>query len=540
MIISGNIVDVVRKRIFKGQLIIQDGIIADVVETENAEDVYILPGLIDAHVHIESSMLTPVEFSRLAVQHGSVGSVSDPHEIANVLGTEGVDFMIGNGKETPFKFYFGAPSCVPATEFETSGSKIDTEEIFKLMSRNDIYYLSEMMNFHGVIFGDEEVIKKIAAAKKNNKPVDGHAPGVTGEDLRKYINTGISTDHECTNIKEAEEKIKNGMKIQIREGSAAKNFNALYKLIDKYPDNVMLCSDDLHPDDLVKGHMNKLVRKGIKKELDFFNIIRAATLNPVKHYNINAGLLQKNDPADFIIVDDPLEFNVLETYIDGNTVYNNGKVLILPSVTLPLNKFFCKPVDSGELEIKVQGGKINVIRAFDGELFTKKEIVNANTKDGLVVPDLQNDILKIVVKNRYENTKPVAAFIKGFGLREGAIAGSIAHDSHNIIAVGTNDSDICSAINNIIDNKGGIAVCTEKNIYDLQLNIGGIMSGDDGFMVAGKYEFLNNKAKELGSCLDAPFMTLSFMALLVIPELKLGDKGLFDGNKFGFTSLFTE
>jgi len=540
MVISGNIVDVINKRIFKGQIRIENGIIVDITENDNTEDVYIIPGLIDSHVHIESSMLTPVEFSRLAIRHGTTGAVSDPHEIANVLGAEGIEFMISNGKQTPFRFYFGAPSCVPATTFETSGSKIGAEEIDKLLASDNIYYLSEMMNFPGVIFGDTEVQAKIRAAKHHNKPVDGHAPGVSGEDLIKYASAGITTDHECTGMEEAEEKIKCGMKIQIREGSAAKNFNSLYGLIDKYPDHVMLCTDDSHPDDLVNGHINSIIKTGIDKGVDLFNILRAATLNPARHYNLDNGLLQKNDPADIVIIDDPERFNVLKTFINGDLVFDNGNVLIEQAESIDLNNFSCNYIKNTEIEVRTEGEKINIIKAFDGELYTVKETVSANEKDGFIVPDTESDILKIVVKNRYVQSQSSVAFIKGFNLNKGAIAGSIAHDSHNIIAVGTNDKDICSAINKIIDNKGGIAVCTGNDIFDLQLNIGGIMTDEDGISVAEKYKLINNKAREMGSELHAPFMTLSFMALLVIPEIKLGDKGLFDGKDFRFISLFVE
>jgi len=535
----GNIVDVVGERIFKGIVIVRDSKIAAVREEENSENVYILPGLIDAHIHIESSMLIPSEFARLAVVHGTVGTVSDPHEIANVLGVKGVRFMIENGKKVPFKFYFGASSCVPATGFETAGGSLGLAELDELLQSDDILYLSEMMNFPGVVYGDEQVAQKLALAKKYGKPVDGHAPGLTGELAEKYVRAGISTDHECYTLEEAVEKIRYGMKILIREGSAAKNFEALSDLITEYPEMVMLCSDDKHPNDLVSGHINQLVKRAFSLGYDKMKVLRCATYNPVKHYRLDAGLLQQGDPADFILVDDLENFTILATYVNGRKVAENGKTLIPSVPVIPVNQFHAKPVKTEDIVVRPGGKRIRVMKAIDGQLVTEELIVDARIENNEVKTDLEHDVLKIVVMNRYFPAPPAVGFVKGFGLRSGAIASCVAHDSHNIIAVGTDDESIVAAINAIVSSQGGISVASGDEVLVLPLPVAGIMSDEDGYKVAGLYKNLNEQVKKkLKTTLKAPFMTLSFMALLVIPDLKLSDKGLFNGKKFSFTGLF--
>lgn len=538
--VSGNIVDVVTGRVFPGTIEISKGKISSVTEDNKKYTQYIIPGLVDAHVHIESSMLVPSEFARLAVAHGTVATVSDPHEIANVLGINGVTYMIQNGKTVPFKFYFGAPPCVPATSFETAGATIDAKGIEQLLKDKDIKYMSEMMNFPGVIYNEPEVMKKIALAKKYNKPIDGHAPGLTGTDLVKYVNAGISTDHETYDMDNAVEKIKLGMMIIIREGSAAKNFDALSPLIEKYPGSVMLCSDDKHLNDLVDGHMDQLVKKALGLGYDKMNVLRAVTLNPVRHYGLNVGLLQKNDPADVVIIDDLKDFNVLGTYINGKLVASNGKSLIKHVNAKVVNNFHTNAKKAKDFSVKKDGKLMNVIVASDGQLITKKIKVEPKGIGGFVVSDPEKDILKFTVVNRYRDAKPAVAFIKGFGLKEGAIATSVAHDSHNIVAVGVTDEDIAKAVNLVIKNKGGLAVVTKDTERSLPLPIAGLMSSDDGYKMAQNYLEIDRSAKGLGSKLTAPYMTLSFMALLVIPELKLSDKGLFDGTTFKFTKLFVE
>lgn len=540
-IITGNIIDVIGRESYFGDVIIEGGKISKIHKkgpTEKAK--YILPGLIDSHIHIESSMLTPGSFAKIAVRHGTVACVSDPHEIGNVLGKRGVEYMINDGNKVPLKFYFGAPSCVPATSFETSGETIGTKEVTDLLERKDIMYLSEMMNYTGVIYSDTDVLEKIEQAKKLNKPIDGHAPGIKGEDLKKYISAGISTDHECSTIEEAEEKIEAGMMIQIREGSAARNFEKLFTLIDKHPNKVMLCSDDLHPDDLFDGHVNSLIKKGLEKGLDFFNLLQAASVNPIRHYKLDGCLLRVGDPADLIIIDDPAKFNVLETWIGGLPVYMNGRVLFEYSSRGSLNKFEAKPIKAEDLRIVSESEKVRVIEAVDGELITHQQIRDIEIKNGeaLVVPD--KDIVKIVVLNRYVSKPPVMGFITGFGIKNGAIASSIAHDSHNVIAIGSSDKQIVEVINRIIKSKGGIAVNNGQKTEILKLELAGLMSNRDPEFVAQAYKDLNEKASRICTKMKAPFMTLAFMALLVIPELKIGDKGLFDVQQFKPVSLFIE
>jgi adenine deaminase len=536
--VSGKIIDIHKREIFPGRIIIKGGKIYSIEPIEICPDVYIMPGLIDSHVHIESSMITPGAFAVAAVSRGTIGVVSDPHEIANVMGIDGVNFMIEDAKTTPLKVWFGAPSCVPATSFETSGAVVDHKEIEKLLNRAEIKYLSEMMNFPGVIYGDAEVIKKIEAAHHYNKPIDGHAPGLSGDMLRKYVNAGISTDHECSTLNEALEKISLGMKILIREGSAARNLEALKDLFVLNPAMVMLCSDDLHPEMLMERHINLLVSKLVNEGYDLFDVLRSATINPVSHYNLDAGLLRIGDSADFIVVDSPEKMNVIQTWIDGELVYSDGKTLFSYKPGKDINNFRCSPISQEQIIVVNRAGEsIRVIEAMEGELLTH-EIIIKTGKSKFVEPDIKDDILKIVIKDRYKDSAPVIGFIKGFGLKSGAFASSVAHDSHNIIAVGTNDSDIVSAINEIVRLNGGLAVSDNGKISSFQLNIGGIMSTRSCAETAAAYQQLNSHVHDLGCKLKAPFMTLSFMALLVIPDLKIGDRGLFDIKQFKPVPLF--
>ena len=539
MKVSGQLVDIHNRDIYPAVIEIKEGHITTIERVDSASEFFILPGLIDAHIHIESSMITPGAFALTAVKHGTCGVVSDPHEIANVLGIEGVEFMIDDAKKVPLNFFFGAPSCVPATSFETNGASLNVIEIEKLLLKNDIKYLSEMMNFPGVIFGNREVMEKIECAKKFNKPVDGHAPGLTGEALKKYVAAGITTDHECSNIKEAEEKISLGMKILIREGSAARNLDSLKNLYKDYPEMVMLCSDDLHPDTLKKRHINKLIGKLIEEGYNMFEVIRSATINPNEHYGLNMGLLRKGDSADFILVDSLEKMNVHETWIKGNKVFSEGKVLFEYEIGSSVNKFNCQPLEEKDIKVRNEFSDIRVIAAVEGELLTG-ELHRSSGKAKIIEADIHNDTLKIVVKDRYKNSPPAIGFITGFRLKKGAFASSIAHDSHNIIAVGTNDSDIIAAINDIINLKGGLAVSSDGTVNSVQLNIGGIMTTRSCDEIAKDYEHLNQLVESLGCTMKSPFMTLSFMALLVIPDLKIGDRGLFDVRKFEPVSLFVE
>ncbi len=537
--IAGNIVDLQNEKIFKGRVYVENGFIKSIVPDDTVtEDQTLLPGLIDAHIHVESSMLIPSEFARLAVVHGTVATVSDPHEIANVLGIEGIKFMIRNGNKVPFKFYFGASACVPATPFETSGASLGEKELEQLLSMDEIKYLSEMMNFPGVIHRLPSEMKKIEIANKFHKPVDGHAPGVKGEDARKYASAGVSTDHECFTLEEALEKIRFGMKIQIREGSAAKNFEALIELMEDHADKVLFCSDDRHPNDLVAGHVNDLIKRAVAKGHAPLKVLKSVIINPIEHYKLDVGILREGDPADMIVVDNLENFDVKATYIQGQKVAESGRSLILPVEEETPNKFLAETISEADIRVDDRGKRIKVIESYDGELITGILEVSPKIVDGNVVSDVENDVLKMAVLNRYEKAKPAVAFIKNIGLKRGAFASSVAHDSHNIVAVGTSDEAITQAINAIVEAKGGVAVVNDGKVEILPLPVAGLMSNGDGFHVAARYEELDKMLHEMGASLRAPFMTLSFMALLVIPDLKLSDKGLFDGRTFSFTSLF--
>ena len=539
--ISGKIIDLFQRKIYTGEIEINSGIVTAIKETPTADDQYILPGFIDAHIHIESSMLTPAAFARMAVVHGTVATVSDPHEIANVNGIEGVQYMIDNSKLSPFKFFFGAPSCVPATSFETAGATLDPKAVDILLQNPDIWYLSEMMNYPGVLHNDAEVMAKIAAAKRIGKPVDGHAPGLMGIDAAAYAAAGITTDHECFTLNEALDKIAAGMHILIREGSAAKNYEALAELLKLHPEKVMFCSDDKHPDALLIGHINELVKRSIDRGYDLYDVLRAACINPVMHYKLPIGMLRINDPADFIVVNNLKDFSILQTCINGEIVAENGESILPIIPGAPINNFNTNKKDI--TEFKINAGSIQpmirVIEAIEGQLITNQLQFTAKIENGCLVSDTDRDILKIAVVNRYEKNAPIAvAFIKNFGLKYGAIASTVGHDCHNIIAVGADDESMCAAVNTLIDYKGGVAVAKNKNdVAGMPLPIAGLMSPDDGQSVADAYTKIDKMAKELGTPLHAPFMTLSFMALLVIPALKLSDKGLFDGSNFEFTTV---
>ena len=536
--IGGQIVDLVNSRVFSGVVVVENGKIAKIEEQPVGNTRYIMPGFVDAHVHIESSMLVPSEFARLAVCHGTVATVSDPHEIANVLGKEGVRYMIENGKKVPFKFFFGAPSCVPATAFETSGAILDSKDIEELMASPDIYYLSEVMNYPGVINGDPEMLRKISAAQRYGKPIDGHAPAVTGSDLQKYVGAGITTDHECFSLAGALEKISLGMKILIREGSAARNFDALIPLMAAHPDKLMFCSDDKHPDELDDGHIDELVRRAIELGYDVMDVLKAASLNAVRHYHLPVGLLQEGDDADFIVVDELRRPVARQTYIKGELVAENGIPNFKYFETATPNIFERPFLYDQDLIVPDLGKKIKVIECYNGQLITKCFTTEPKVENGGIVSDVERDILKMVVVNRYQPYTPAVAFIKGFGLKRGALASSVAHDSHNIVSVGATDRDILHAVNLLIEHTGGVTAYCGTEMVAVPLPVAGLMSNEDGYEVAQAYKNADALAKRLGSTLFAPFMTLAFMALLVIPELKLSDRGLFDVNSFGFTSIY--
>jgi adenine deaminase len=488
-------------------------------------------------VHVESSMLVPSEFARLATRHGTVATVSDPHEIANVLGLEGVRFMLENIRQVPFKMFFGAPSCVPATPFETAGAALGLAELETLLRGEGLLYLSEMMNFPGVLARDPTVMDKIALAQSLGLPVDGHAPGLTGEQARRYAEAGISTDHECASLEEAWDKLAAGMHILIREGSAARNFDTLHPLIRSHPDRVMFCSDDKHPDDLARGHIDRLAARAVAAGHDALDVLRCACLNPVLHYHLPVGLLRPGDSMDAAEVADLRDFRPLHTWVQGRLVAEGGRSLIDRGPVHPINRFHARKISPTDLEVPAGGARLRVIDVRDGELLTHEAQLPPRVVEGRIVPDPDRDVLLLVVLNRYREAPPAVAFVRGFGLRRGALASSVAHDSHNIVAVGADAEALCRAVNALADSGGGIALADSREVERLPLPVAGLMSSEDGDVVAARYAELTRLSGALGSPLRAPFMTLSFMALLVIPELKLSDRGLFDGRSFRFTGL---
>lgn len=536
--VRGNLVDVVEGRIFPAQVTISQGRIASIAPVAGDPGVYLTPGLVDSHVHVESSMLEPCEFARAALAHGTLGAVCDPHEIANVLGVEGVLFMLGRARSSPFRFSFGAPSCVPATPFETSGAALGADQVRSLLERDDITHLSEVMNYPGVVAGDVGLLEMMSAAKRLGKPIDGHAPGLSGQDLATYVSRGITTDHEVTSLGEAMEKISLGMRILVREGSAAKDFQALHRLIERHGPMCMFCSDDIHPDDLVRGHIDSLVRRAVRMGHDPVQVLRCASLNPVRHYRMDLGLLRLGDHADFLVVRDLQEFRVERAYLRGRLVAQGGAALVGRDRPEPVNRFKARRISSPDIEVPARGGRMLVIEAEDGSLVTGRAVVKPRVESGLVRSDPVGDVLKIVVVNRYRDQAPAVAFARGFGLASGAIASSVAHDSHNIVAVGVQDEDICAAVDAVMGGGGGIALAAGGRVEYLGLPVAGLMSDLDAQEVAGRYARLNDMAGSLGSPLASPFITLSFMALLVIPSLKLSDRGLFDSERFAFTSLW--
>jgi adenine deaminase len=538
--ISANIVDVIHGRIFPGTIYWKDGRIERIEPDEGKYDTFVTPGFVDAHVHIESSMLVPSEFARLASVHGTVATVSDPHEIANVLGIAGVRYMTTNALMTKMKFYFGAPSCVPATVFETAGASLGVAEVAELCADTRIKYLSEVMNFPGVINGDPGMLGKIEAAKRLGRRIDGHAPGLRGEAARKYFAAGVETDHECYSIEEAREKLSLGVKILIREGSAARNFEALWPLLNERPDACMFCTDDMHPDSLEQGHINRLLARAVALGIEPMNALRCGCVNPVQHYGLDVGLLRPGDPADFIELRDLHSFEVLNNWIDGQLIASHGKTNLKSWPYKPVNFFEATEKIPLDFVVKHKQGSVRVIDAVDGQLVTGESRWSPPSDLKLLEADIEQDVLKITVVERYGGNKLAVAFIHGFGLQRGAIASSVAHDCHNIVAVGTSDEQLCRAVNAVIRHRGGLAVVDGDSEHVLPLPVAGIMSDGEGHTVAHRYSEIDQLAKGLGSTLRAPFMTLSFMALLVIPSLKLSDRGLFDGTTFQFVDLFSQ
>jgi len=536
---TGTIVDIEHRRLFHGTITVQNSHITKIVEDGKTGGPYILPGFIDSHIHIESTMLPPRECSRIASIHGTVGLVADPHEIANVLGMHGMRYMIREAKKAAIGIFFAAPSCVPATPFETAGGEITTKNIETLCQNPSVVALGEMMNYHGVINHDPIVLAKIRSALLYGKPVDGHAPHVTGTNLTTYCHAGITTDHECETIAEAQEKLRHGMHILIREGSAAKNFDSLSPLFLTQKDHLMFASDDKHPDALQNGHINELVSAAVRRGYDLFRVLRAACITPINHYHLPIGTIQIGNPADFIVVKDLHSFHVLETWYHGRCVARNGTSLLPYKKSPTPNMWHPRNVTEQDFLLKPDKPCVRVIGVTDGSLITKNEHYPVQTKNGFLASDPKNNILFLTVINRYQKKKPAIAMVRGCGNLHGAIATSVAHDSHNIIAVGDSPKTLTRAINTVIRIHGGMAVVDEKKVRGfLPLPIAGLMSALSYQKTAHVYKTIETEAKKIGSTLASPFMTLSFLALLVIPELKLSDKGLFDGTTFSFTNLF--
>lgn len=539
--VRANLVDLFARDVFPATITLEGGRIASIARDAGpAPATFVLPGFVDAHVHVESSILPPAEVARLVLPHGTVAMVADPHEIANVLGEEGVAFMLASAAASPLRFRFGAPSCVPATPFETAGASLDAARVAHLLDDPAIGFLSEVMNWPGVLAADPEVLAKIAAARARGKRVDGHAPALRGDRARRYAAAGIETDHECTALEEAEEKIAAGMKIALREGSAAKNLEALLPLIDRHPDACFFCTDDCHPDDLLSGHIDVLARRAIAAGCDPMNVLAAACKNPVLHYGLDVGLLRPGDRADFIEVDGLSTLRILRTVIGGRIVAEAGRTALPHVPCATPNRFDAAPIEAESLRVPATGSKVRVIEARDRQLFTGESVVDAPVEEGNLAADPANDILKLAVVSRYEKAPPAVALIRGFGLKRGAIASSVAHDSHNVVACGTNDVDLANAVNAVIARRGGLSVAAGGEVNVLPLPIAGLMSDAEGPAVAAEYARLTAAARALGSPLGSPFMTLAFMALLVIPKLKLSDRGLFCGEELRFVPLFVE
>lgn len=545
--VEGNVVDVEGRRVFRGKVNVEGNKIVSIVAGEPAaitdKGPFILPGFIDSHVHIDDSLLAPYEFARGSVRGGTIAAVCDPHEIANVMGMQGIEYMVKQSKQSPYKFFYGAPACVPPSDFEMAGAELGPKELKELLASPDIHHMAEFMDFYGVIHDNPKTMEKIRITKEAGKPIDGHAPLLTGAELDKYIAAGISTDHECSIIEEAREKVKKGMKVIVREGSAAPDLRGIHQIIDEAPDMVMLCTDEWHPNDMLyKGHVDYIVRTAIELGCDVFNVLRAASINPVKHYKIPVGGLKEGDLADFIVVDSLKEMNVLQTYIEGTLVYDNKNVLIPPMTPAIVNNFqITDPVTPDDLAIFADSKVINVIEVFDKKLFTRKIVSNVTVSAvNNAIANPTEDILKLVAVNRYQKEKPVCGFVKGFGLQSGALAYSICHDSHNIVCVGVTDEDMAKAINIVIKNKGGGAISNGGKTTCLPLPIGGLMSDRELEEVGEKYEELQEVARQMGCKLANPFGTLSFIGVTSIPEIRITVRGIFDVDANKLIGVFAD
>jgi adenine deaminase len=525
MEIHGKLVDIHKRKIFPATVTVEKGVITAIERNSHRGELFILPGFVDAHIHIESSLLPPSEFARLAVRHGTVATVSDPHEIGNICGISGVEWMLDNALEVPFKFSFAAPSSLPA------------KEVQELLIRPDVALLGQIDKGWKVLEKDPELMEKIAYAQRVRKPIDGYAPRLFGEDVKGYLAAGITTDSSCTTLSEAREKRTLGLKILVVEGSASKNFETLLPLLGQDPEGCMLCSDHLHAKDLLRGHMNLIIKRALEKGFDLFEILRIATKNPIEHYKLDVGMLRVGDPADLILVEDLTSLRVLETYIDGACVFKEETLMPKIEVT-KINRFNARMTKPEDFAIQPQEGELNVIELADNQMLTKCSSFIPKIEGGLVTTDVARDLLKIALVNRYNKAPPVVGFLHGFGLKRGAIATTISHDEHHILAVGTTDEDLASAINVLIAEKGGIALAHQGKIDLLPLPIAGLMSALEAQEVATHYENLQEGAKALGCPLKAPFMTLSFLTHQSLPSLRMSPEGLYDVRSTSNISLF--
>ncbi len=533
---SGTVVDIEGRRLFGARVKVNTrGRIEAVLPEASPAPGFILPGFVDAHVHIESSLVAPAAFARAAVRHGTVAAVADPHEIANVLGAAGVAFMLDEAARTPFHVAFGVPSCVPATPFETAGAVLGAEAVAALLDRPGVTHLAEMMNVPGVLQGDRSVLAKLAAARARGKPIDGHAPGLRGEALRRIVRAGITTDHECLGLEEALEKAALGMKILLRRGSAARLFEPLLPVLARHPGACMFCSDDKHPGDLLAGHIDELVRIAVAAGADLFDVLRAACLNPVRHYRLDAGLLRPGDRADWIEVEDLRAFRVRRTVIGGRVLAEAGEARLpaLAPLSVP-NAFALRPVTAAAFRMAARPGACRLIGVRDGDLVTDAATCCPTLRDGTVVADPSRDLVKLAVINRYlPDAPPALALAAGTGLGRGAFAASVAHDSHHVIAAGVDDEALADAVNAVVAHGGGLAAAGgAAAARTLPLPLAGLMSPGTCEAAAAGHQAVDAAARACGCRLRAPFMTLSFLALPVIPALKLTDKGLFDAGRF--------
>lgn len=532
--IEGNIVDVLTGEIFPGRIGHEGGVITSVERTPGPFRSFLVPGFIDCHVHIDSSLLCPSRFAEAAVPHGTTAVVTDPHEIANVLGVPGIAWMREDAACAPFRVFFTAPSCVPATPFETSGATLGPAEVEKLLAEDDVVALGEVMNYHGAIARDPDVMAKIRAARVSGKPIDGHGPLLAGNALREYLSLGISTDHECTGAAEAFEKHDLGMRILVRDGSAAKNLAALAPFARMH--EFLLVTDDILASDLLAGHLDTRLATAVSLGVEPLHALRAATIRPAEHYRLPLGAMAKGRKADAVRVADLSSFAVEEVYIGGTLVAAGGAAAFAPRpVPMPgAIRIAPKGADDFALPASGRSAKVRVIRVIPDEIVTGSETADLRVEHGRVVPDAGRDVLLISVVNRYREAPVASGFVSGFGLKTGAIASSVAHDSHNIIAVGTNPGDMAAAVGAIVRESGGLAACGGGSATVLPLPLAGLMSGDPPRDVHERLERLHAAACGMGCVLPRPFMTLSFLSLLVIPRLKIGDRGLFDADAFRF------